>query len=473
MKKVYIQTRTNKQWLLELTNGNITDFHMQEKGQVQVGDMYSAVIKQVDHRLKACFIDYGGEDHGYLPFHQLKNQSEAKQGNRVLLQVNRLATKGKKVGFTQLIQFKNDHFVYMPFEPGLHYSTKMDKNEHPDLVQFVNNQTQDSEGLIVRTKAFHVDLTFLQSELSSLKARYQNMVKMHEMNMVRKLDQSTSLFSRYLQRCALSSLESVVCDDLNYMQQLKMEYIDLKDLLIYDRNFYLRKPYSNQLLKEHFTKREVHLSSGASVTVDQTEALFVLDVNMNKYRGNLDKDRTAIDINKQAAIACAEQIKMRQLSGIIMIDFINMKDKTAQKEIVDVLNEHLQVDPISYKILGFNELGIMQLTRKRVHKTSYDFFGVKSNLIETDTYYRDWLEEELLQYQSMRVDTVHLQVEHDQLQKWKEVVKSFHEEHQFTFSLYISVGEDLQEVFQTYKIGDEAWLLKDNKAPHKYIDKLF
>ena len=119
-------------------------------------------------------------------------------------------------------------------------------------------------------------------------------------------------------------------------------------------------------VKENFDKRTVWLKSGGYITIDCTEALVAIDVNSGSYTGKVDLETTSEKINKEATIEIAKQIRLRNLRGIIIVDYINLENETIKQEIIEIMQNEIKKDRSKVEIFGFTKLGLLELTRKKL-----------------------------------------------------------------------------------------------------------
>lgn len=468
MKKIYIQIKTEKQMLIELDQGHLSNFLIEDRSSPRVGDIFSGIVKKIDPRLNIAFVHIGYEELAYFP---LKKDDKIHQGERVIVQVTKLPIKSKRISVTNKIEITNEFFVYLPFENGIHISNKIDLENHKRLMDLFKNFT--SGGLIIRTACEFESEQFLLTMFETLKECWGNILNNHNQgDKPQLLYRNESVFQRYLSTINLHDYDEIVCDDIHFTQQLKQQFSSVKDKFNYDRRFHMKKPFPLEMLKEKLTSPIVKLKNGANITINRSEALTLIDVDSAGFRYNKNKENMILEINKEAAKEIASIIKQRQLSGIILIDFINMKRKSEQQQVIEVLTNHLKDDLVPHVIYGFTKLGLLEMTRKRAFSDVYEHFLTKSELMTDSSFNLHILEEKLLYYQAERVDAVHLEVKRD-LTKWKEKIRQFQDEHQFSFSLFISVNSALQTDFELYKIGDVNWLLQRMKERQIKVDNLF
>nr|WP_289036777.1 ribonuclease E/G [uncultured Allobacillus sp.] len=469
MRTVYLQVKTDKQYCLELTNGNVTQFFFQTASAYRVGDLVSGVVQDIDPRIQAAFIDLGDEK-AYMP---LKKQAQPiYKGKRLLLKVEKTATNTKRMTVGVQLEFSNDYIVFFPNESTLKISSKIPKQQASDIDTLIKKQLQENEGVLVRTAAQHLTDEQLVESLNDVRSKWKRFEQQtkHKFGIVVRQEDS---WDEHLQN-EIEFIDKIVCDDVNYAGLLRKKFPEVSERIQFDAHFYRHRPFTLTQLSEKFTARKVKLDSGSELVIDRTEAMTVIDVNTARSRSHQVSERLFQHVNKEAAISALKEVQLREISGIILIDFINLKQKENRKSIEKLLRDTIQQWNLPIQVVGMTKLGLMELTAKRSSESIYDYFQIEDPAIQrSEQFIVDQLEDELLAYQAERVECIEVSVKPNSLVYVREAIRKLHQHHEFIFSLVIHADSSLQSPFKLFKIGDVDWLLEKLQTEGKPIDKLF
>ena len=236
-----------------------------------------------------------------------------------------------------------------------------------------------AHGFIVRTNAGEATKEELEKEAEKLGNQYENLLNIapHRTCFSRLLGQEP-VWIEMMRNTYTAKLQDIVTDVPEIYESLR-SYLMENDRQSLDKlRFYedeMLPLYKLYRLEREFAQadsRQVWLKSGGYLVIDPTEALTVIDVNTGKYNGKKVRNETLRAINFEAAAEAARQIRLRNLSGIILIDFINMDNRQDQKELLDFLSGRLFADPIKTRLIDMTKLELVEITRKKVHKTLWE-----------------------------------------------------------------------------------------------------
>ncbi|MDK8639518.1 Rne/Rng family ribonuclease [Niallia taxi] len=365
-----------------LFNNKLERLYIEQPQQKSaVGNIYVGIVTKVAPGMNAAFVDIGEVKNCYLPkdklasysaddssFNEKKNRSIStyiKQGEKVLVQVVKDATGTKGPKLTGIVELQKDNLVYMPYGRYIAVSKKLaDQKLQQQLRSVGKKLTAQSEGLIFRTSAANASEAELTAEVDELRQKYTELLRQAATAKKPALLLANNDYERELFRI-LEKMESgeVFVDTQeeakgwsSVFPKLTFHYYaDNKNLFSF---FAVEKDIEDAL------KRIVWLEKGAYLIIDETEAATIIDVNTGKYEGKHNLEQTAFDTNRYAAIEAARQLKVRDLSGIILIDFIDMP-KEHERKIEEIMKKELQKDSRQTKVIGFTALGILQITRKK------------------------------------------------------------------------------------------------------------
>lgn len=351
-----------------------------------VGNIYYGTVTRVLPGMHAAFVDIGGDKNAYLqrrllPSYVLSPEKKVikekrsissfvHQGEKLLVQVVKDATGTKGPKVTGIIEIQGNHLVYMPQGRYVAVSKKISEAKKNALLRRLGKQIkEEDEGILFRTSSISCTEEELKAELEQLRLRYKDLVneasaRKHPGLLVQK-DTFIGMVTD-----AINKMEpgEVIVDDLLFKQQLEAcEPIKSGKLGL---SFYNQKEnvFSVNRVEheiEKALKRVVWLENGGYLIFDETEALTIVDVNTGKFSGKTDLQDTVLKTNQQAAAEVARQLRLRDLGGMILIDFIDMNHEQDRQVIIETMEKELLRDEKRASLVGFTPLGILQLTRKK------------------------------------------------------------------------------------------------------------
>jgi len=395
-------------------NNQLAEIFIEHKFQKGiVGNIYKGVVTKVLPGMQVAFVDIGLERAGFLyvddidvidlveyegeeedsqnvnlirekePRSQFRSSREhgrgipiqdlLKEGQEIMVQVakNPLGTKGARI--TSFITLAGRHVVYMPTVNQISASRRIeDEDEKERLKNIVAEIGRPGEGYIVRTAGlnrqkedFETDLNFLHKLWDNIKTRSESIsapnLQYEDLNLIFR--SMRDLFNEDVQHLVIDSrtdYENSIEFCSAYLPHLvdKIEYYK-EPVPIFD--FYGIEIEINRALG-----RKIWLKSGGSISIDQTEALVAIDVNTGKFVGHSDPEETILKTNLEAAKEVVYQLRLRNIGGIIIVDFIDMAREESKEFVWNALTQELKFDRSRTNILKISELGLVEMTRKRV-----------------------------------------------------------------------------------------------------------
>lgn len=360
-----------------------------EDAPSRLGNIYLGQVTNVVKNIDAAFIEIEGgcmcycslkEKTSYL-FGPHANQDRLCMGDYVLVQVQREEIKTKQPSVTGKLQFAGKYLVLLHGTKGVKISHKIKNQEEIDrLKALFSNCENENYGLIVRTNALQVSDFQLKEEEKRLAALYQTVCETGVHKAKGSLVyRSFPWYIDLLRDFPEQKLLDVVTDDVEIFFRIS-EYVlhfqpeDVDKIRLYTNESYpLWNLYSLQKIKEEALSKTVWLKSGASIVIEPSETLTVIDVNTGKaINGKKAGDAMFYRINEEAARACMWQLRLRNLSGMILIDFINMEDESYNERLMQLLRELAAEDRIPVSVVDMTGLKLVELTRKKVKKPLHE-----------------------------------------------------------------------------------------------------
>ncbi len=350
-----------------LQAGTLTDIRIYPKNlPPEPGRIYLGRIAGIDKSLDAAFVDLGGDQTGFLKKSDIPAslRDTLHEGQKLPVQLISLPQKGKESRLSAFIRLESPYLVFKPGGKGLTLSKKIgDKADQTRLTEDLGPFITEGH-LTIRTDAVNISSDRLEQEAADLQSRWQDLRADIERD--RKPRALSSLVPPFLS--AIDTLcqpgDKVIVNQATAYRTLQKARQDLSlELHTALEPLFDREAIEEQI--EEALEKEVTLPSGGWLTVERTEALIAIDVNSGSDTRMQDREEQARAVNEEAAMAAARKIRLRNLSGIILIDFISMNRKGAAQELKQLLEKATRSDPNPVRVIGMTELGLMQMTRQR------------------------------------------------------------------------------------------------------------
>ncbi len=387
MERKLIITNWNDHVLTSvLENGEIVEFHCSkedEKNEAVLGNIYVGKVKNIVPNIGAAFIEIAKGVECYYAVAENKNpiftQKIGKKplciGDELLVQVSKEAVKTKVPTVSSNLNFTGKYAVLTTGDTRIGISAKLPKESREYFQSLAASYQSDAYGFIIRTNAKEVSREIVQAELEQLIQEYEKLIRVANTRVCYScIKKSPKQYLSELKNIYQDGLTEILIEDLDlynetaeYLQSYQPE--DVAKLHRYeDALLPLDKLYAIEKRLEDALKEKVWLKSGAYLVIQPTEALTVIDVNTGKCISKKKDERTYLKINMEAAKEAAKQIRLRNLSGIILVDFINLDNKERMKELTDAFQRELRKDPISATFVDVTKLQLVEVTRKKVRK---------------------------------------------------------------------------------------------------------
>ena len=366
----------------------VVEIHLKPVGvTTALNNIYVGQVEKIAANIQAVFVRLGQDFNGYLPLNQAeqviytdgrKKESALRPGDEILVQISREAMKGKLPALSGNLNFTGKYLVLTTGDKKFGLSKKLSVEDRKRLSGWFEDEIQkpDKEyGLIVRTNAAEAEKEELERELKHLREMYQKVaVNGRSRTCCSLLYQPEPEYIRRIRDTYSQKLEEIVTDIPEYYQQI-YAYLEgsspqeLSKVRMYtDKLLPLYKLYRIESAIDEIWHEKVWLNSGGFLVIQQTEAFVSIDVNTGKFTGKKKVQETYRKINLEAAQEIARQLRLRNLSGIILIDFINMENPDHIDELFHVLKKHLKKDSVRCRAVDITPLNILEMTRKKVRR---------------------------------------------------------------------------------------------------------
>ncbi len=352
-----------------------------------LGNIYVGRVKDVVPSLNAAFIEIAPGVSCYFSVEDLKNPVFVKKinsprlvkGDELLVQVEKESMKTKPPRVTTNLSFNGKYLVLTTGNRTLGISKKLNGDARTRLKQLLADQS--IYGILARTNSAAASEEEILTELALLKQQAESIIdKAPYQTCFSCVRKQKPEYLTALQNAYTDQLDEIVTDEpelYDEMQQYLRDYqpIDLPKLRFYeDKLLPLAKCVSLEVKLEEALQERVWLKSGGYLIIQPTEALTVIDVNSGKSAAKGDVQKHYLKVNLEAAAEVACQLRLRNISGIIIIDFIDMESREAREELMEALRSHTGRDPVPVQVIDMTKLNLVELTRKKVRKSLREQF---------------------------------------------------------------------------------------------------
>ena len=370
------------------------------QGQYQIDDIFLGTVENVLPGIDAAFIDIGeSEKNGFIHVSDL-GPLKLKKGaagitelleprQKVLVQVMKEPTGTKGPRLTGNISLPGKYIVLQPFGQGVNISRKINAETERSRLRALGVLIKPpSTGLLFRTESENISEELLIDDLESLIQKWENIINISEANQPPMLISRDEDFALKILRDHLTnSTNRITIDNKNAIERSKNFIADNDSKVIVefhnnlkDENI-LEKYKINQTIQKALQPR-VDLPSGGYIIIEPTEALTVIDVNSGSFTRSANSRQTVLWTNCEAAIEISRQMKLRNIGGVLIIDFIDMDSRRDQFQLLEHFTTALKEDSSRPQIAQLTELGLVELTRKRQGQNIYELFGKTCNCCE-------------------------------------------------------------------------------------------
>ncbi len=353
-------------------------------------NVYKGKVTRVEPSLEACFVDFGSTRHGFLPLKEIcpqfyhpsvKNrdgkvtiQEAVKEGQEIIIQVEKEERGNKGAALTTYISLAGRYLVLMPTNPKAGGVSRRISNEDRQELreQLQNVIAPDNVGIIIRTAGVGREAEELQWDLDYLLQLWSSIEKAAaERPAPFLVYQESNLFIRALRDHMRNDIGEILVDDPKVYEDAKQFIEDVmphnvRKLKLYQDDVPLFSRYQIESQIESAFSRTVHLPSGGSLVIDHTEAMVCLDVNSARATKGSDIEETAYHTNLEAADEVARQLRLRDLGGLVVIDFIDMMDRKHQRDVEERLRHALQIDKARVQTGRISRFGLLEMSRQRL-----------------------------------------------------------------------------------------------------------
>lgn len=343
---------------------------------LEVGDIYVGRVQNIVQNIHAAFVEVKKGSVCYLPMSEFGNRKVC-IGDELVVQVKKAAVKTKQAVVTLDIELVGTYCVVTAKNGIKGISKKItDEEIRAGLQELLSEYEEETYGIVLRTNAAEGETGQIREECTRLTGELHDMMEHSQYKTCfSRLRKTEPFYMSYIRSCHGEDYERIITDDKSVYDDLQEREID-KIMLYEDTGYPLEKLLSIETKIEKALARRVWLKSGANLVIEPTEALTVIDVNTGKaIDGKRKKETTFFKINCEAAKETARQIRLRSMSGIILIDFIDMKEKEHQLDLMEILRQEFRKDKTKTTLVDITKLGLVEVTRMKRNPPLWEIFN--------------------------------------------------------------------------------------------------
>ncbi|MBQ4844987.1 ribonuclease E [Pseudoalteromonas sp. MMG005] len=391
MKRMLINATQQEEMRVALVDGQrLYDLDIESPGHEQKkANIYKGKITRIEPSLEAAFVDYGAERHGFLPLKEIAKtyfpsgytfngrpniRDVIKEGQEVIVQVDKEERGQKGAALTTFISVAGSYLVLMPNNPragGI--SRRIEGDERIELKEALSRlDLPKGMGLIVRTAGVGKSFEELEYDLKALLVHWQAIQEAADSDKAPFLiHQESNVIFRAIRDYLRRDIGEILIDKARVFEEAKAHIERFRPdfmsrVKLYQNDVPLFTHYQIESQIESAFQREVRLPSGGSIVIDPTEALTSIDINSSKATKGGDIEETALNTNLEAADEIARQLRLRDLGGLIVIDFIDMTPPRHQREVENRLKDAVRPDRARVQIGKISRFGLLEMSRQRL-----------------------------------------------------------------------------------------------------------
>lgn len=389
MTELIVQANQEQRQIALVEEGKLVEYYEENNSLIRKeGNIYIGIVKDIIKGMQAAFVDIGTEKNSFIHLKdilpkvdEVKNKIEdnieigkvIKPNQKLLVQVKKDSNQQKGARVSTHINLPSKYIVLMPNTDIVTVSQKIeDETEQERLVKIVKENLSEGNGAIIRTSAVGKKEELIE-DIKRIEEKWNQIIQTSidpKLDQAKLLYKSEDIVEKMLLDLASKKLDTILVntqeeyDRLEKIKQQNKEYQNIKIEKKQGQN--LLKKYELDSQIEKIQNRKIWLKCGGFITIDKTEALTAIDVNTGKYTGSKDLEQTVFKVNKEATVEIAKQLRLRDIGGIIIIDYIDMSQKENKDNIQALLKEELKKDRSKTQVEGFTKLDLMELTRKHI-----------------------------------------------------------------------------------------------------------
>lgn len=389
MAEIIIQQNTEEERKIALVeDGKLLEYYEENnEDNKKEGNIYVGIVKDVVKGMQSAFVDIGTEKNSFIHLKDILPKvdetkekqdlnvdisSLVKPNQKLLVQVKKDSNESKGARVSTHINLPSKYIAFLPNTEIITVSQKIeDKQEQKRLIELVKNHLSEGNGAVIRTSAKNKKQEVID-DIKKVEEKWNNIIETlvdPDSPEPQLLYTSEDILEKMLIDLP-NKIEKIIVNNIKTKKQVELlkndnpEFKNMEIVLRKSENLFGLYEISKQI--KNLEKRKIWLNCGGFITIDKTEALTAIDVNTGKYTGKKDLEQTIYKVNQEATIEIAKQLRLRDVGGIVIIDYIDMKNEEHRIEIQELLKQELKKDRSKTQVEGFTKLDLMELTRKHI-----------------------------------------------------------------------------------------------------------
>ena len=402
MKRILINSSYNDELRVALVDGaKLFDLDTEVTDRVLYkGSIFKATVSRIEQSLNAAFVDFGSTRHGFLPLKELsrnfykknsqgKSECTLKEGQEILVQINKeeRGTKGATLS-TQISIAGRFMVLIANSDKSGGISRRITGDEREDLKNQISKlDIPEGMSVIIRTAGIDRSFEELQNDLNYLISLWDDInAKQASADSPQLIYKDDKLIVRVFRDIFRDDIEEILVDDKSVFEEAKnfaeLVIPDQKDKVkLYDEEIPLFNRYQIESQIELAFQREISLPSGGSIVIDPTEAMTTIDINSARSTKGKDIEETALKTNLEAAKEIARQLRLRDVGGLIVIDFIDMQNEDSQNKVENAFRRAVSSDRARIQIASISRFGLLEISRQRLKPSLNETYDIEHVLV--------------------------------------------------------------------------------------------
>lgn len=387
MIEIIVNKKDDNKTIAVMENGKLIELYEENEESRKArneGNIYVGTVKDIVPGMQAAFVNIGTEKNSFIHVKDVVPQVDEKvekivetkikdvlkPNQKILVQIQKDSNEKKGARISTHIKLTGKYVILLPNTTIVTISQKIeDEKEKERLLSIIKKQLPENTGAIIRTAAFKKQEEQIVKDFKRLEKTWKEIVEKYENNqsVPELIHHSPEIVEKLILDMPENKIEQIEVNDKevyneiqNLLQEMQEQNIKLElktDLL---------EKYELEKQIEKSKQRKIWLNCGGFITIDATEALVAIDVNSGKFTGKKTLEETVYKVNYEATVEIAKQLRLRDIGGIIIIDYIDMKKQENKDKIEKLLRETLKQDRAKTQVEGFTRLNLMELTRKHI-----------------------------------------------------------------------------------------------------------
>ena len=386
MIELVVNRKDNTRTITTIENGKLVEIYEENEENQNArneGNIYAGIVKDIIPGMQAAFIDIGTEKNSFIHVKDIVPQIDekieekkeykikdvVKINDKLLVQIQKDSNEKKGARTSTHFKITGKYIILMPNTQIVTISQKIEnENEKERLLKIVKDNLPENTGAIIRTAAENKKQEEIIKDIEQLNAKWNDILSKFKKctNEPQLIYRSPDIIEKIIIDMPEDKIEKIEVNSRKDYEEIKKKIENTKIKLILEENQDLLKKYDLEKQIEKTKQRKIWLDCGGFITIDITEALVAIDVNSGKFTGKTTLEETVYKVNYEATIEIAKQLRLRDIGGIIIIDYIDMLKQENKERIERLLKEALKQDRAKTQVEGFTKLNLMEMTRKHI-----------------------------------------------------------------------------------------------------------